>query len=101
MDPGINGLSPGSPDGSGEVITPLSSRDPMSLILGAQPAAAVMPPPSAPPTTSYRDAMKESGRAAFTEASKSAGAPTVIPRIQSALRGIASFGGDSGGSRTS
>ena len=101
MDPGINGLSTGSPDGSGEVITPLSSRDPMSLILGAQPAAAVMPPPSAPPTTSYRDAMKESGRAAFTEASKSAGAPTVIPRIQSALRGIASFGGDSGGSRTS
>lgn len=101
MDPGINGLSTGSPDGSGEVITPLSSRDPMSLILGAQPAAAVMPPPSAPPTTSYRDAMKESGRAAFTEASKSAGAPTVIPRMQSALRGISSFGGDSGGSRTS
>ena len=98
MDPGINGLSTGSPDGSGEVITPLSSRDPMSLILGAQPAAAVMPPPSAPPTTSYRDAMKESGRAAFTEASKSAGAPTVIPKMQAAMSRLFA---DGGGSRTS
>ncbi len=100
IDPGINGLSTGSSDGSGEVITPLSGRDPLSLILGAQPAQAALPP-SAPPVTNYRDAMKESGRAAFTAATKSAGAPTVIPRMQSALRGISSFGGDSGGSRTS
>ncbi len=100
MDPGINGLSTGSSDGSGEVITPLSQRDPMSLILGAQPAAAAAMPPSAPPTNNFRDAMKESGRAAFSEAAKSAGAPTVIPRMQSALRGL-SFSGDGGGTRTS
>jgi len=43
MDPGINGLSTGSPDGSGEVITPLSSRDPMSLILGARNASSFRP----------------------------------------------------------
>lgn len=98
-DPGINGLSTGSPDGSGEVITPLSSRDPMSLIVGAQQPAPVMPP-SAPPSTSFRDSMKESGRAAFTEAAKSAGAPTVIPRMQSALRGL-SFSGGGEGTRTS
>ncbi|MDD5208754.1 MAG: hypothetical protein PHV36_05160 [Elusimicrobiales bacterium] len=101
MDPGINGLSTGSPDGSGEVITPLSQRDPMSLILGAQPAAAAAMPPSAPPVNNFRDAMKESGRAAFSEAAKSAGAPTVIPRMQSALRGMSSFAGEGGGSRTS
>ena len=97
-EPGINGLSQGSPDGSGEVITPLSSRDPASLILGSQPAAPVMPP-SAPPSTSFRDAMKESGRNAFTEAAKSAGAPTPIPKMQAGLRSL-SFGGGEG-TRTS
>ena len=97
-EPGINGLSQGSPDGSGEVITPLSSRDPASLILGSQPAQPVMPP-AAPPSTSFRDAMKESGRNAFSEAAKSAGAPTPIPRMQAGLRSL-SFGGGEG-TRTS
>jgi len=99
-EPGINALSQGSPDGSGEVITPLSSRDPASLILGSQPAAPAMPPPSAPPTT-FRDSMKDVGRAAFTEASKAAPSPTPIPRMQAALRGMSSFFGGGDSTRTS
>lgn len=100
FEPGINGLSQGSADGSGEVITPLSSRDPASLILGSQPAQPVLPPAvTAPPTSNWRDAVTDSGRAAFTAATKSAGAPTVIPRMAAGLRGFTSFGGD-GSSRT-
>lgn len=96
-EPGINALSQGSADGSGEVITPLSARDPASLILGSQPAQApVMAPP---PDMSMRDAMKDSGRAAFSAAAKSAGAPTMIPRMQAAMRGLSFISGD-GGSRT-
>jgi hypothetical protein len=98
-EPGINALSQGSPDGSGEVITPLSSRDPSSLILGSQPAAPVMPPPTAPVTT-FRDAMKDVGRNAFSEATKSAGAPTPVPKMQSALRNFGSFFSGGEGTRT-
>lgn len=99
-EPGINALSQGSPDGSGEIITPLSARDPASLIIGSQPS----PPPAAPqlsspPKTDFRDSMKDSARAAFTQATKAAGAPTVIPKMQSSLRGLGSLGGE--GSRTS
>lgn len=100
-EPGINALSQGSPDGSGEVITPLSSRDPSSLILGAQPAQAVSAPISAPPpSTSFRDSMKDVGRNAFTEVAKSAGTPTPIPRMQSALRNFGSFFSGGEGTRT-
>ena len=99
-EPGINALSQGSPDGSGEVITPLSSRDPASLILGSQSSAPAMPPPSAPPTT-FRDSMKDVGRAAFSEASKAAPSPTPIPRMQAALRGMSSFFGGGDSTRTS
>ncbi|HAT72976.1 MAG TPA: hypothetical protein DCS63_09195 [Elusimicrobia bacterium] len=98
-EPGINALSQGSPDGSGEVITPLSSRDPASLILGSQPAAPALPPPSAP-ATSFRDAMKDAGRNAFSEATRSAGAPTPVPRMQSALRSFGSFFSGGEGTRT-
>ncbi|MGD9642275.1 MAG: hypothetical protein AB7V08_05985 [Elusimicrobiales bacterium] len=101
FEPGINGLSQGSADGSGEVITPLTSRDPASLILGSQSSQPVLPPAvTAPPSSSWRDAVTDSGRAAFSAASKSVGAPTVIPRMASSLRGFTSFGGD-GSSRTS
>lgn len=101
FEPGINGLSQGSADGSGEVITPLTSRDPASLILGSQPAQPVLPPAvTAPPSSSWRDAVTDSGRAAFSAATKSVGAPTVIPRMASSMRGFTSFGGD-GSSRTS
>ena len=100
-EPGINALSQGSPDGSGDVITPLSSRDPASLIVGAQPAQ----PPAAPamnnaPSTSFRDSMKDSAQNAFSAASKSAGVPTVIPKMQSALRGMSSFFSGGEGTRT-
>ena len=94
-EPGINGLSQGSTDGSGDVITPLSARDPMSLIMGPQ---APMPPVvQAAPQTDLRDAMKDAGRSAFSAAAKSAGAPTPIPRMQGALRSVGSFfsGGES------
>ena len=100
-EPGVNGLSQGSADGNGEVITPLSSRDPVSLILGSQPAqAAAAPVAYTPPATSMRDAMKDAGRAAFSAASQAAGAPTVIPRMAAAMRSMSFFtGGES--SRTS
>ncbi|PKM98804.1 MAG: hypothetical protein CVU79_00730 [Elusimicrobia bacterium HGW-Elusimicrobia-3] len=101
FEPGIHGLSQGSADGSGEVITPLTSRDPASLILGSQSSQPVLPPAvTAPPSSSWRDAVTDSGRAAFSAATKSVGAPTVIPKMSASLRGFTSFGGD-GSSRTS
>lgn len=100
-EPGINGLSQGSSDGSGEVITPLSSRDPMSLILGSQSAQpAVAAPVYTPPASSMRDAMRDAGREAFSAATKSAGAPTVIPKMAAGLRGMSSFFGGGESSRT-
>lgn len=98
LDTGFGSLSAGSSDGAGEVITPLSSRDPSSLILGAQPA---QPPaaPYTPPPTSFRDSVKEVARESFSAATKSAGAPTPIPKMGSMLRGMSSFS-DSGGSST-
>ncbi len=100
-EPGIHGLSQGSPDGSGEVIVPLSARDPLSLILGASKPAPPPMPSSPPPSSGFRDTIRDSGRNAFSEAVKSAGAPTVIPKMQSALRGMSSFFGGGESSRTS
>ncbi|PIU18194.1 MAG: hypothetical protein COT18_10930, partial [Elusimicrobia bacterium CG08_land_8_20_14_0_20_59_10] len=98
-EPGINALSQGSADGSGEVITPLSSRDPASLILGSQSAQPPAPPPSTD-NFGMRDSVKDAGRAAFSAATKSAGAPTPIPRMQAALRGASAVFGGGGGTRT-
>ncbi len=100
-EPGIHGLSQGSPDGSGEVIVPLSARDPLSLILGASKPAPPSMPSSLPPSGGFRDAVRDSGREAFAAAVKSAGAPTVIPKMQTALRGMSSFFGGGESSRTS
>ncbi len=102
-EPGINALSQGSPDGSGEVITPLSSRDPASLILGAQPAqpAVALTPPQSAPVENYRDSMKEAARNSFSAAAANTGAPTPIPRMNGALRMAGSFFGDGSTSRTS
>lgn len=102
-EPGINALSQGSPDGSGEVITPLSSRDPASLILGAQPAqpAVALTPPQSAPVENYRDSMKEAARNSFAAAAANTGAPTPIPRMNGALRMAGSFFGDGSTSRTS
>ncbi len=98
-DSGVNALSAGSPDGSGEVIVPLTARDPSSLIVGAQSA-----PPPAPvlPPSNFRDSMRDVAPKAFSEAVKSAPAPfTPSSRLASSLRGMGSFfsGGES--SRTS
>lgn len=100
-EPGIHGLSQGSPDGSGEVIVPLSARDPLSLILGASKPAPPPMPSSPPPSGGFRDTIRDSGREAFSAAVKSAGAPTVIPKMQTALRGMSSFFGGGESSRTS
>ncbi|HBE89326.1 MAG TPA: hypothetical protein DDW67_09340, partial [Elusimicrobia bacterium] len=99
-EPGIHGLSQGSPDGSGEVIVPLSARDPLSLILGAAKPAPP-PMPSAPPSSSLRDTVRDAGREAFSAAVKSGGAPSVIPKMASGLRGMSSFFGGGESSRTS
>lgn len=93
-EPGVNGLSVGSPDGSGDVITPLSSRDPASLILGSEPApAAAAPVVNTAPPSNWRDSVADSGRSAFSAATRAAGAPTVIPPLRSMLNGFM-FGGD-------
>ena len=96
-EPGINSLSVGSPDGAGDVVTPLSVRDPLSLIRGASkpPSAAPLAPPP-----KYRDTLKNVAKNSFSRATKKAGAPVVIPRMQGGLRSMGSFAG-AGGSRTS
>ncbi|MBU4305438.1 MAG: hypothetical protein KJ893_07460, partial [Candidatus Omnitrophica bacterium] len=96
-EPGINSLSEGFPDGVGDVVTPLSVRDPLSLIRGIKSNAPESP--LAPPSN-YRDSLKNVAKDSFSRASRSAGAPTVIPRMQGSLRGISSFM-DSGATRTS
>ena len=92
-EPGINALSEGSPDGSGEVITPLSARDPLSLVMGAQPASPAYE--SVAPRVDVRDAIKDAGRASFKAATSRA--PTPIPKAQGSLRALGSFfsGGES------
>ncbi|MBI4656503.1 MAG: hypothetical protein HY746_07145 [Elusimicrobia bacterium] len=92
-EPGIHGLSAGSPDGTGEVITPLSARDPLSLILGPKTPT----PAPAPTGMDLKDAVKDMAKSAYTEASKAAPMPTPVPKLQASLRGFGSFfgGGDS------
>jgi len=116
-EPGINALSQGSADGAGEVITPLSARDPSSLILGAQPE---QPPidyssmtgsmgsdspdssssSNAPDMDDMRDSMRDAARNGASEAVKSAGAPTVIPPMGAGLRSLGMFA-DGGSSSVS
>ena len=105
-EPGINALSQGSADGTGEVITPLSARDPASLIMGAQPETPMMADysamagmggdsgssgssssSSAPEFNDMRDSVKDSAKHGAAKAMQSAGAPTVIPRMGTVFRG--------------
>lgn len=99
-EPGINSLSQGSPDGTGEVVTLLSSRDPASLIIGSESSQPPAAPQQAAPKTDFRDSMKDSARNGFTEATKAAGVPSVIPKMQSSLRGMGSFFSGGEGTRT-
>ena len=96
-EPGINSLSVGSPGAAGDVVTPLSVRDPLSLIRGSKPKASSAP--IAPPSN-YRNSLKDVAKNSFSRATKSAGAPVVVPKMQGGLRSMGSFAG-SGGSRTS
>ena len=103
-EPGINALSQGSADGAGEVITPLSARDPSSLILGAQPEQPPIDYSSMPGSTGSdspdsnsssnapdMDDMRDAARNGASEAVKSAGAPTVIPPMGAGLRSLGMF----------
>ena len=116
-EPGINALSQGSADGAGEVITPLSARDPSSLILGAQPEQPPIDYSSMPGSTGsdspdsnsssnapdmddMRDSMRDAARNGASEAVKSAGAPTVIPPMGAGLRSLGMFA-DGGSSSVS
>jgi len=96
-DSGVNALSSGSPDGSGEVITPLTARDPSSLIVGAQQT----PPPPPPPQTTFRDSMKDVAEKSFSQAVKSSPAPFIPPKMNASLRGFSSFFGGGESSRSS
>ncbi|GEM_PF-6905592 len=95
-EPGINALSEGMPSAVEDIVTPLSGRDPLSLILGAKKPE---PQPIVPPPSSYRDTLKDVARESFSRAAKSAGAPTPIPKMMGSLRSLGSFMG-SGGTRT-
>jgi len=98
---GINSLSSGSADGSGELITPLSSRDPSSLILSPVQAKSgetdYSDKTSESPSYSAREgyergeSMGEVARNAFAGASgplKSAPAPLKLLSFVSAPRSL-------------
>ena len=114
-EPGINALSQGSADGSGEVITPLSARDPYALILGAQPEQQPAMPDYSSMSSGYsdsgassstssgpsdyndlRDSVKDSAKRGAAKAVQSAGTPTVIKKMSG--HGFSfSFNGKGGG----
>lgn len=118
-EPGINALSQGSADGSGEVITPLSARDPYALILGAQPEQQPAMPDYSSMSSGYsdsgasssassapsdyndlRDSVKDSAKRGAAKAVQSAGTPTVIKKMVG--RGSSfSFNGKGGGASIS
>ena len=96
-DSGVNALSAGSPNGSSDVIVPLTARDPSSLIVGPQ-SSAPTPPPVA--QTSFRDSMKDLASNSFSQALKSSPAPFIPPRMASNLRGMSSFFSGGEGTKT-
>lgn len=92
-EPGINALTNGSPDGSGEIITPLSLRDPASLIIGISPRQ-LTGTMSAPRPSNIRNRIREMASESMARAVKAAGTPAVIPKMQTAFRGISSLFGN-------
>ncbi|MHB2025311.1 MAG: hypothetical protein ACYCPQ_01535 [Elusimicrobiota bacterium] len=85
-EPGVNGLSPGeAAGGNTDIITPLNSRDPASLILG--PEGESQPPvgsPAAPSgnggesnRTPWKNVLAGAGGNAARAATRSAGLPSV------------------------
>ncbi|NLH39156.1 MAG: hypothetical protein GX445_03735 [Elusimicrobia bacterium] len=93
-DPGINGMSAGSPDGMEEVIAPLTARDPASLILSGQKQEPVLSAPP-PPSDTKRDSIGDIAKKSYVQAVKSSPAPFIPPKMSAALRGLSSVG-DSG-----
>jgi len=95
FEPGVGGFAPGSGSGSsGEIITPLTARDPASLILGPdgnQPAAQPVTTP--PPDNSFRDTIANSAGAGMRGAVSNA-SPMPLQRLQGALRGLGAVGGE-------
>ncbi|MFH1619121.1 MAG: hypothetical protein ABIG11_04385 [bacterium] len=98
-EPGTGSFAPGETPG-GEIITPLSVRDPASLIIA--PGGTAMKPPAAAGTSAQqsgglRDSMRESAKNAFSQANSTVGVPKPRKRMQSALRGLSMLGGGGGG----
>src|SRR5262249_2647170 len=65
FEPGLGGFAPGQAPGSADMITPLSSRDPSSLL---------MPPggPPAPPKTSAADSIRDALNRAMAQGTEKA-----------------------------
>ena len=105
---GVNGMAPGSFAGGGDVITPLSARDPSSLIMGpgamAQPAATSTTPPalSAKENNDWKDALANAAVKGASAATKSASLPVPKPSLTNAgLRGLGVASGGGGGAQWS
>lgn len=91
-EPGTGGFAPGAAGDTGDVITPLSARDPSSLIMS--PSGPSKPPaPPLPKSEGFRDALKDASRSAVSEAVRSSGVPTPRSQMQGALRGLGALGG--------
>ncbi|MBI4051630.1 MAG: hypothetical protein HY400_03915, partial [Elusimicrobia bacterium] len=89
---GYGGFAPGSPVGqAGEVITPLSARDPSSLVMS--PGGPQQPTPQA----DVRDALGDALKASAAKASGSAGLPQPKPQLAGALRGLGALPGAGSG----
>ncbi|MBI4056505.1 MAG: hypothetical protein HY399_03050, partial [Elusimicrobia bacterium] len=83
---GTGGFAPGAPVGqSGEVITPLSARDPSSLVMA--PGGPQQPQPD------VKDALGQALKASAGEATSRAGLPVPKPALQGALRGLGALTG--------
>jgi|GEM_PF-4565033 len=106
FEPGAGGFAPGSGVGT-DVITPLSARDPSSLILGSggeqnsTPDASAsmsgsMPSSSSEDNSGFRDTVRNGASAGMSAAVQSA-SPTTVPKMASALRGFGAAGAGSSG----
>lgn len=107
FEPGLNGFAPGGTGIGGETITPLSVRDPLSLILGlgkdTPDEDETAAPPAYPSTPSrddsrdFRDTITAAAPAAAQAVAETFSAPNV-PRLNGAVRGLGAVSaGGSGG----
>lgn len=100
FEPGLNGFAPGGTGMGGETITPLSVRDPLSLIIGPDARdPEVETPPAAPPIEprDFRDTVTAVAPVAARAVSEVVSAPN-IPKLNGAVRGLGavSAGGTGG-----